>query len=282
MPQCIINACDLKRRYNTSVPNGDVMIMSEVQKKTREQAIEELTLMLIYLTRFQDNNEFCRYLENSWKGYDHEALSALEQAELLYAPRKNACVYLTEDGKQRARELLAEYHLADKPLYERFLFRSILPDETEQAVTIEQICFPPNEACSPEHMRERIQKAPELFLVAVDKATGKLAGFLCGLSTDEYAFRDEFFTDANLYNPEGKNIMLLGLDVLPEYRKQGLGRELMYHYLRRERENRRSIVFLTCLKSKVKMYTKMGFTDRGLSASTWGGEKWHEMTCVIG
>lgn len=39
---------------------------------------------------------------------------------------------------------------------------------------------------------------------------------------------DEFFTNAGLHNPDGKNIMLLGLDVLPEYRKQGLGRELMY------------------------------------------------------
>ena len=117
--------------------------------------------------------------------------------------------------------------------------------------------------------------------MAVDKSTGKLAGFLNGLSTDEYAFRDEFFTDASLYNPDGKNIMLLGLDVLPEYRKQGLGRELMYHYLRKEREKGRSIVFLTCLRSKVKMYTKMGFSDRGLSASNWGGEEWHEMTCVI-
>jgi hypothetical protein len=38
---------------------------------------------------------------------------------------------------------------------------------------------------------------------------------------DEYTFGDEFFMDANLYNPDGKNIMLLGLDVLPEYRRQG-------------------------------------------------------------
>jgi hypothetical protein len=29
-----------------------------MNKKSREQAIEELSLMLMYLTRFQDNNEF--------------------------------------------------------------------------------------------------------------------------------------------------------------------------------------------------------------------------------
>lgn len=131
-------------------------------------------------------------------------------------------------------------------------------------------------------MRERIEAAPELFLVAVDRSTGKIAGFLNGLSTNEYSFRDEFFTDASLYDPDGKNIMLLGLDVLPGYRKQGLAREIMFQYLRREKENHRRIVFLTCLQNKVKMYKKFGFSDRGIADSTWGGKKWHEMTCVIG
>ncbi|MDE6674744.1 MAG: GNAT family N-acetyltransferase, partial [Acetatifactor sp.] len=65
---------------------------------------------------------------------------------------------------------------------EHFEFRNILPGEAGQAVSIEEICFPPNEACSEKMMRDRIAKAPELFLVAVDKETGKIAGFLNGLS----------------------------------------------------------------------------------------------------
>ena len=123
--------------------------------------------------------------------------------------------------------------------------------------------------------------APDLFLVAVDKETGKLAGFLNGLSTDEYSFRDEFFTNAKLYNPAGRNIMLLGLDVLPEYRGQGLAKEIMYQYLRREKERRRQLVLLTCLKAKVKMYEKMGFQNHGIAESSWGGEQWYEMSCVL-
>jgi hypothetical protein len=38
------------------------------------------------------------------------------------------------------------------------------------------------------------------------------------------------------------------------------------------------MLILTCLKSKVKMYEKMGFVDRGIANSTWGGEEWHEMS----
>lgn len=162
-----------------------------------------------------------------------------------------------------------------------FEFRSIRTEEVEQAVVIEQICFPPNEACSEKHMKERIAKAPELFLVAVDRRTGKIAGFLNGLSTNEHTFRDEFFTDADLYESDGENIMLLGLDVLPEYRRQGLATEIMRQYIERERQRGRRRLVLTCLHSKVKMYEKMGFRDHGISASSWGGEEWHEMSYVI-
>lgn len=166
-------------------------------------------------------------------------------------------------------------------LDERFEFRNIRPDEAQQAAEIERICFPPNEACSEKMMLERVAKAPEFFLVAADRTSGKVAGFLNGLATNEQVFRDEFFTDVSLHDPEGKNIMLLGLDVLPEYRGQGLARELMFRYLNRERERGGKLVLLTCLPAKVTMYKKMGFYDRGIANSTWGDEQWHEMIYTI-
>lgn len=162
-------------------------------------------------------------------------------------------------------------------LEERFEFREIDPEEAAQAARIEQICFPPNEACTEEMMYRRIRKAPELFLTAVDKESGRLAGFLNGLATWENKFRDEFFTDETLHDPEGKTIMLLGLDVLPEYRRIGLAGKIVSEYARRERERGRSLLLLTCLAQKVGMYEKFGFTDKGIADSSWGGEAWHEM-----
>ena len=166
-------------------------------------------------------------------------------------------------------------------LAERFDFRNILPEEADQAAEIERICFPPNEACSEKMMKDRVQTAPELFLAAVDKETGKIAGFLNGLATDETVLRDEFFKDAGLHDPEGKNIMLLGLDVLPEYRRQGLATAIMSRYLERERQKGRKTIILTCLEGKVKMYEKMGFQNQGISGSVWGGEQWYEMSCAL-
>ena len=166
-------------------------------------------------------------------------------------------------------------------LYRRFEFRSIRPEEADEAADIEAICFPPNEACSREHIKERVAVAADEFLVAADKATGKLAGFINGIATDETLFRDEFFTDASLHDPDGRVLMILGLDVRPEYRKQGLGRELVFNCCRREQAKGRHMAVLTCLPRLVKMYEKMGFEDRGESNSTWGGEKWHEMQRVL-
>ena len=97
------------------------------------------------------------------------------------------------------------------------------------------------------------------------------------VATDEEKFRDEFFTDIDLCDENGKNVMLLGLDVLPEYRGQGLARELVYRYSRREKANGRKKLFLTCLEQKVEMYKKFGLQDLGIADSTWGGEEWHEM-----
>lgn len=187
----------------------------------------------------------------------------------------------THKEAERVKTLLEKYDTVDREIEHRFQFRNILPGEADQAAGIEEICFPPNEACSEKMMRERVLTAPELFLVAIDRQSGKMAGFLNGLSTQECVFRDEFFTDAKLYDPAGRNVMLLGLDVLPEYRGQGLARAIMFQYLRRQREQGREAAILTCLDSKVKMYEKMGFEDRGIAQSSWGGEQWHEMICML-
>ncbi len=160
---------------------------------------------------------------------------------------------------------------------DQFEFREIYSDEAEQTVKMEQICFPPNEACTPKMMRDRVSAAPELFLVAVDKTTGKLVGMLTGLSTNEERFHDGFFSDMSLYDPKGKNNMLLGLEVLPKYQRRGIAGELVRRYALIEKTRGREKLILTCLEEKIPMYEKFGFTDNGIANSTFGGEEWHEM-----
>ena len=165
--------------------------------------------------------------------------------------------------------------------FDRFEFRYIRQEEAAEAAEIEKICFPPSQACAEEQMFARIKEAPDFFLVAADTENGKLAGFLNGIVTDENAFRDAFFTETGIHDPDGKNVMLAGLDVRPEYRGKGLAGELVRQYRDREKERGRKRLVLTCLEEKIGMYEKFGFRDLGESASTWGGVKWHEMEMLL-
>ena len=166
---------------------------------------------------------------------------------------------------------------ADEALLKRYRFRQILPEEGAQAGEMDRICFPPEEAKPMEIMCRFVEKIPEQFLVAVDRGTGKVAGFLCGISSDEARFKDEFFTDLSLNDPAAQTVYLLGLDILPEYRGQGLARELMKLYGIWSQVKGKHRMVLTAHEEKVGLYEKLGFTDLGISDSTWGGGRWYEM-----
>lgn len=166
---------------------------------------------------------------------------------------------------------------SDPSLAKRFDFRSILPEEAEQAVAIETECFPPHEACKPEIMRARVAVAPERFLVAVDCESGRIAGFIDGLATNDEHLRDAIYTEPSLHDPTGRNVMILGVNVLPAYRRQGLARELVAQFLRREQSRGTARVILTCLAHRVEMYEGFGFRTIGDSDSTWAmsnGLRW--------
>ncbi len=160
----------------------------------------------------------------------------------------------------------------------RFLFRDIRADEAEQAAEMEQICFPPHEACKPEVMRQRVLLTPDMFLVAEDVTLGSLAGLINGMPTSAPAFSDDAFTGFDLYDPCGERMFLAGVEVLPAYRHIGLAHAMMKELARREKKKGRREILLTCLPEKLTFYEEMGFENRGISSSSWGGEVWYEMT----
>ena len=160
---------------------------------------------------------------------------------------------------------------------DKYDFCIIMPEQAEEAAVLERTCFPPNEACTREDMLKRAELAPDLFIVAVDRQSGRMTGFITGIATNETAFRDEFFTDMSLHDKNGKNVMVLSLCVLPEYRKQGIARELMNSLAELAKNNGSKRLVLTCVDEKIKMYENMDYKYLGKSASVWGGHGWHEM-----
>lgn len=254
----------------------------EEMKKTVDEAIEELSLMLLYLTRFRDNNEYSRYMEMSWTGYDFDTLKQLEENDMIIRPGKYKYAYLTEKGKSRARELLQEYEMPDQGVYEKFAFRNIRPDEAGQAAAIESMTAPKGECCTEKELSQRIAKAGDLFLALEEKETGKIIGFVSGIGTADHIFRQEFFTNADLHDPEGHMVMVLGIRILPEYDNLEIEQELLFQFLRMLWEKGQYIVLIMCPPQRVKMYKKMGFRDHGNAEPPWGNKQWHEMSYVIG
>ena len=56
-------------------------------KKTRQETIDELTLALLYLTRFNDR-EGSRFNEIAWKNYDFDSIERLDAEEYIIDPNK--------------------------------------------------------------------------------------------------------------------------------------------------------------------------------------------------
>lgn len=75
------------------------------------ETLRDLTLMLIYLTSWREKPE---YAPRAWKGYDFGVLDELEEMELVSGSKRAKSVYMSEEGEQRAKELLAKYGI-DEP-----------------------------------------------------------------------------------------------------------------------------------------------------------------------
>lgn len=160
----------------------------------------------------------------------------------------------------------------------KYSIRQILENEAELAENVELACFPPNEACTLPIMKQRVEYARDLFLVAVDEKENMI-GIIDAIATNERHLKDEFFTDITLHDPNGKHCMILGLAVVPAWQGKGVAKALMKAFI--EIQKCRETIVLTCLESKVSLYKKLGYEDLGVSDSSWGGEEWHEMIYTI-
>lgn len=70
------------------------------------QAVEDLTIMLMYLTSWREHAEEAR---RCWKGYDFDVLDALAAKGLIESAHRNKSAYLTSGGEERATHLLRQY-----------------------------------------------------------------------------------------------------------------------------------------------------------------------------
>ena len=82
-----------------------------------EEAMGELTLMLLYLSRFTQGEKFEEATDfYAWKGYDFDILNELDDKDYIRQgnrPSRSKSVYITESGIEQALELLSKYGIDD-------------------------------------------------------------------------------------------------------------------------------------------------------------------------
>lgn len=157
--------------------------------------------------------------------------------------------------------------------------RQAAPSDLEHCLVLEQACFPPAEAASRENIAIRLADFPQGFLVA--EAGGRIVGQVNSGATHKDDISDEAFKGLIGHEPDGANIVVFSLAVLPEMRRGGLGAQLMREFIAGSRKRGHQQVLLLCKDALVPFYSRLGFADRGISASTHGGAVWHEMGLVL-
>lgn len=160
-----------------------------------------------------------------------------------------------------------------------YTFRTADPDDLIACHTVESLCFPPSEAAWTSSLRNRIEEYPEGFLV-VEK-DGRIIGQCNSGCTYKDDITDEDFKQLIGHDPDGPNMVIFSLSVLPEHQSNGVGGELLKKFLARARKLDKKQVFLLCKNELVGFYEKYGFVDNGVSGSTHGGAKWHEMVQTL-
>lgn len=152
-------------------------------------------------------------------------------------------------------------------------------NDLKEIVKIEKICFPKAEAASEKDIDERVEVFGENFLVA--EKDNKIIGFINGCTTDEPNLPDELYSNAKLHKPNGDYQTLFGLDVLPEYRRQGVAGKLLRSLIDLAKKRGKKGMVLTCKDHLIHFYESNGFEFQGVSKSCHGGAKWNDMLLIF-
>lgn len=86
-----------------------------MDKTKAKEAMKELTMTLIYLSRFTEGRDFFGAEDfRAWRGYDFDVLDELDEEDYIrQGSRRSKSVYITDAGKQWAQELLEKYGIDD-------------------------------------------------------------------------------------------------------------------------------------------------------------------------
>ena len=156
-----------------------------------------------------------------------------------------------------------------------FSITTASPKDLDELHKIERLCFGGGKAASREAFLYRLANFPGYFLKA--EAGGRIAGFVNGCPSDQSFITDDLFLAGSPFKTSGRNLLIFGLAVHPDFRRQGIAHALMESILRAAKADGKSRVSLTCEEHLIPFYEAFGYKNHGVSKSVIGGIKFFDM-----
>lgn len=130
--------------------------------------------------------------------------------------------------------------------------RAFTTADLDASFRIETASFPPTEAASRDKIARRIERFPQGFLVAA--VDGHVVGHINSGVTDRDDITDEALKELAGHDPEGTNVVVFSLAVVPEFRRRGIASALMRAFIAQSRRLGKQRVMLLCKDDVIGFY----------------------------
>ena len=132
-------------------------------------------------------------------------------------------------------------------------------EDLDAITKVEASCFPEAEAATKISLEDRIKTFSASFFVA--EVNEEIIGFINGCAINGTVIYDKLYANATLHNPNGDYQTIFGLDVVSEYRNQGIAAQLMNYMIEVSKVAGRKGVILTCKERLIHYYSKFGYKN---------------------
>lgn len=155
------------------------------------------------------------------------------------------------------------------------MFRAARSADANRCFAIETSAYSRDEAATLGKIEKRISEYPDGFLVL--EVGGKIVGFINSGCAFEVDMADEAFKDLTGHDPSAPNVVILSVVIDPAEQGKGFAAAMMSEFVGRMAERGKTALHLMCKDQYVHLYDRLGFRYLQESASTHGGQVWHEM-----
>lgn len=149
-------------------------------------------------------------------------------------------------------------------------------NDLDDLADIESASYPAAEGASRESIKARIEHFPECFWI-LENDNGEILSFINGMLTDRADLTDDMYDDPSMHDKDGKRLMIFSVVTHPNHLHCGYASKVMRRLIEDMTAEGKEGIVLTCKEKLLGFYSRFGFENEGVSASTHGDAVWYQM-----